>query len=72
MEFKFKFHGIKYIFNAIEYIFNAMEFKFKFHGIKYINLLYIYLLLLYNGSILDIEHSPYYIALGSPQTHKMI
>ena len=23
-------------------------------------------------SILDIEHSPYYIALGSPQTHKVI
>ena len=29
--------------------------------------LYIYLLLLYNSSILDMEHSPYYIALGSPQ-----
>ena len=37
--------------------------------------LYIYLLLLllfYNSSILDIEHSPYYIALGSPQTLKVI
>ena len=32
----------------------------------------IYLLLLYNSSILDIEHSPYYIALGSPQTYKVI
>ena len=27
---------------------------------------------LYNSSILDIEHSPYYIALGSTQTHKVI
>ena len=36
----------------------------KFHGIRHINLIYIYLLLLYNSSILDIEHSPYYIALG--------
>ena len=27
---------------------------------------------LYNSSILDIEHSPYYIALGSPQTNKGI
>ena len=35
-----------------------------FHGV--------YLLLLYNSSILDIEHSPYFIALGSPQTHKVI
>ena len=46
--------------------------EFKFHGIRFINQLYIYLLLLYNSSILDIEHSPYYIALGSPQTHKVI
>ena len=36
---------------------------------KYIN---IYLLLLYNSSILDIEHLPYYIALGLPQIHKLI
>ena len=27
---------------------------------------------IYLLSILDIEHSPYYIALGSPQTHKVI
>ena len=39
---------------------------------KYIYLIYIYLLLLYNSSILDIEHSPYYVALGSTQTHKVI
>ena len=45
-----------------------MPWKF---GIKYMNLIYIYLLLLYNSSILDIEHSPNYIALGLPQTHKM-
>ena len=32
----------------------------------------IYLLLLYNCSILDIEHSPYYIALGSTQAHEVI
>ena len=41
--------------------------------IKYIYLIYIYLLLLlYDSSILDIEHSPYYIALGSIHTNKMI
>ena len=34
--------------------------------------IYMYLLLLHNSFILDIEHSPYYIALGSPQTHKVI
>ena len=44
----------------------------SFYGIKYINLIYIYLLLLYNSSILDIEHSPYHIALGSIQTQKLI
>ena len=51
---------------------NLMAWQTKFHGIKNINLIYIYLLLLYNSSILDIKHSPYYIALGSPQTHKVI
>ena len=35
-------------------------------------LIYIHLLLFYNRSILDIEHSPYYIALGSTHTHKVI
>ena len=40
----------------------------NFHGINYINLIYIYLLLLYNSSILEIEHSSYYITLGLPQT----
>ena len=45
----------------------------KFHGIKYIYLICIYLiLLLYNSSILDIEHPPYYIELGLPQTNKVI
>ena len=39
---------------------------------KYYILYILDLLLLYNSSVLDIEHSPYYIALGSPQTHKMI
>ena len=39
----------------------------------YIYLIYIYLLLLlYNSSILDIEHTPYYIALGLTHTHKVI
>ena len=32
----------------------------------------IYLLLLYDSSIRDIEHSPYYIAFGLQQTHKVI
>ena len=40
----------------------------KFHELD-TNLTYIYLLLLYNSSILDSEHSLYYIALGSTQTH---
>ena len=49
----------------------------KFHGIKNIHIyiyiyIYIHLFLLYNSSIQDIEHSPYYIAFGSPQTHKVI
>ena len=39
---------------------------------EYILDIYIYLLLLYYSSILDIEHSLYYIALGLPQTHKVI
>ena len=46
-----------------------MEFR-PFH--KYIYLIYIYLLLLYDSSILDIEHSLYYIVLGLAQTHKVI
>ena len=37
-----------------------------------LDLVYIYLLLLYNISILDIEHSLYFIALGSTHTHKVI
>ena len=40
----------------------------NFHSIKYINLIYMYLLLLYNSSISDIEGYPSYIALGLPQT----
>ena len=45
-----------------------------FLWIKYIYLIYIYLLLLllYNSSILDIEHSPYHIVLGSTHNHKGI
>ena len=39
--------------------------------IEYIKLIYIYLLLLHNSSISDIEHSPNYIALGLPQTYKV-
>ena len=42
-----------------------------FPWIKCIYIFNIYLLL-YNSSILDIEHSPYYIALGSTHTHKVI
>ena len=38
----------------------------------YIYIIYIYLLLLYDSSNLDIEHSPYYIALGLTHTHKVI
>ena len=40
---------------------------------EFIYLIYIYsLLLLYNSSIPNIELFPYYIALGSTQTHKVI
>ena len=42
-----------------------------FHGIEYLNLIYIYLLSLYDSSISDIEHFPNYITLGSPQTYKV-
>ena len=38
----------------------------------YIIYIYLLLLLLYNSFILDIEHPPYYIALVSTQTHKVI
>ena len=34
-------------------------------------MIYIHLLLLYNSSVQDIEHSPY-VALGSTFTHKVI
>ena len=47
-----------------------LRLQTNFHGIKYINLIFIYLLLSYNNSISDIEHTPNYIALGSPQTTK--
>ena len=53
-------------------IHETQRLQTNFHGIRYINLIYIYLLLLYNSSILDIEHSPYHIALGSTVTHKVI
>ena len=43
----------------------------KFHKLN-IYLIYIYLSLFYNSSILDIEHSPCYIVLGSTQTSKGI
>ena len=38
----------------------------------FMNYLYIYIYLLCNSSILDIQYSPYYIALGSTLTHKVI
>ena len=34
--------------------------------------LFIIIIILYDSSILDIENSPYYIALGSTHTHKGI
>ena len=43
----------------------------KFHELN-IYLIYIYLLLLYNCSVLDIEHTAYYTALGSTQTYRGI
>ena len=46
--------------------------KYILYGIKYINLIYShFLLLLYDRSIL-ILYTPYYKALVSPQTHKVI
>ena len=41
----------------------------NFHDIKFVNLIYIYILC--NRSISDIEHSPNYIAFGSAQTQKV-
>ena len=38
----------------------------------YIFNIYSFIIVIYNSSILDIEHSPYYIALGSTHTHKVI
>ena len=50
-----------------------MEFENKSKNtLIYKTNIYIYLSLLTNSYILDIVHSPYYIALGSPQTHKVI
>ena len=40
----------------------------KYIYVKYISIYYHY----YNISILDIEHSPYYIALGLTHNHKVI
>ena len=58
------------------YIYNILDvYIYLIHGIlwiKYIYLIYIYYYYYYYSSILDIEHSPYYIELGSPQTHKAI
>ena len=41
---------------------------FTFHELY----IYIYIYILCNSSILDIERSPYYIALGSSHNHKVI
>ena len=46
--------------------------QFIFLELNNIYLIYIYLLLLYNSSIVDNEHSPYYIAFGSTHTYKVI
>ena len=75
-----------YIYNAMEYrlrprvlwiffvknLHETQGSQSLFYGIKYIYLIYIYLLLWCSSSILDSERSPDYIALGSPQTHKVI
>ena len=45
--------------------------KLYVHIYIYIYILFL-LLLLYDSSILDIEHSQYYIVLGSIYTHKVI
>ena len=54
------------------YIYMCILFLEYIPWIEYIYLIYIYLSLLCNSSILDIEHSSYYIALGSTYTHKVI
>ena len=62
-----------YIYIKISFMYLSELNSFENPLIKYIHLIYIYLLLLfYNSSILDIEHSPFYIALGLTQTHKVI
>ena len=52
----------------------TQELQSKFHKLKIyiLYILFLVLLLFYNSSILDIEHSPYYIALVSIQTHIVI
>ena len=52
----------------IKYIYIYIWIKYIY---IYIYIIYIYLssLLLYNTSLLDIEHSPYYITLASTHNH---
>ena len=47
--------------------------KMKIYHYYMITILYNYIIIiLYDNAILDIDHSSYYIALGSQQTHKVI
>ena len=58
-----------YIYIYICILHETQGLQSKFHELNIY--IYIYLsiiIILYNSSILDIEHSPYYIALGSTQS----
>ena len=54
-------------------IYETQGLQSKFHELNiFISNIYLLSLLLYNSSIVNIEHTPYYIVLGSSQTHKGI
>ena len=46
--------------------------KFDELNIDITNIYLFIIIILYNSSILDIEHSPYNMALGSTQTNEVI
>ena len=53
-------------------LFSAKRLRNPIFKIVWFHQLYIYIYIyIYNSTISDIEHSPNYIALGSPQTHKV-
>ena len=75
----FMFHSIFISLARSSYLsFFSLSFRlihfffFFFFFFFFLLLLLLLLLLLYDSTIVDIEHSPYYITLGSTHTHKVI